>query len=368
MQGILNYRNGSVVNCFNAKKEGQGVVLQVVGAADVTADVTFNGIKAQRSNYLATAEVPITESRDAITMEIDHPVQGKMQQTIQIRYDRNEEKRYNFFIDDNIFCMTDIAKERPASLFDHFYMKFLREMHQKYGTLFTLNMFYKNDHTPFELKDFPACYKTEFMDNADWLKLSFHAYSEFPDRPYQNASEEKLASDFDLLKSEICRFAGEASFIPPVALHWSMAKPEGLDVLHEKGVRVLCAQFSKPKTSLTERNDGERIYDIGYFCSPEDFHQLEQTAMFHNFKHDITFLKSTLICNYYTPEQIVDVIHQEINNNSGFLALETHEQYSYPYYFNYLPDHLQRIETSIRTATELGYKPVLFADDFLKEF
>ena len=124
MNGILNYRNGSVVNCFNAKKADKGVVLQVIGAADVTADVTFNGIPATRTNYLATAEVPITQSRDSITMEIDHPVQGKTQQTIQIRYDRNEEKRYNFFIDDNIFCMTDIARERPASLFDHFYMKF----------------------------------------------------------------------------------------------------------------------------------------------------------------------------------------------------------------------------------------------------
>ena len=367
MNGILNYRNGSVVNCFNAKKIDGGVMLHVVGAADATADVTFNGIPAKRNNLLAEAEIPVTQSRDAITMEIDHPLHGKIQQTVQIRYDRNEEKRYNFFIDDNIFCMTDIAREKPKSLFDHFYMRFLRDMNRKYGTCFTLNLFYKNDHDPFELKDFPESYKNEFKDNANWLKLSFHAYSEFPDRPYQNAANEKLSADFDLLKNEICRFAGEDSFIPPVALHWSMAKPEGLDVLHEKGVRVLCAQFSKPKTSLSEKTDGEKIYDIGYFCSPEEFHYLEQTAMFHNFKHDITFLKSTLICNYYTPGQIVDVIQQEVHNNSGFLALETHEQYSYPYYFNYLPDHLQRIEQSISTATDMGYKPVFFANDFMKE-
>ena len=60
-------------------------------------------------------------------------------------------------------------------------------------------------------------------------------------------------------------------------------------------------------------------------------------------------------------------MHNAMGNSSynNLLSLETHEQYSFPSYFNYLPDHLERIETAIRTATEAGYKSVFFAEGFL---
>jgi hypothetical protein len=40
----------------------------------------------------------------------------------------------------------------------------------------------------------------------------------------------------------------------------------------------------------------------------------------------------------------------------------THEQYSFPYYFNYLPDHFERIGTACRTLSETGYRPVFFPE------
>ena len=48
-----------------------------------------------------------------------------------------------------------------------------------------------------------------------------------------------------------------------------------------------------------------------------------------------------------------------------FLNAATHEQYTFPYYCNYLPDHMQRIELAVKTFAEAGYKPVFFNEGFL---
>ena len=43
----------------------------------------------------------------------------------------------------------------------------------------------------------------------------------------------------------------------------------------------------------------------------------------------------------------------------------SHEQYTFPYYSNYLPDHMQRIEEAMRCLVEGGCTPVFFNDGLL---
>ena len=47
------------------------------------------------------------------------------------------------------------------------------------------------------------------------------------------------------------------------------------------------------------------------------------------------------------------------------MSLSSHEQYSFPRYFNYQPDHLAKLEAAVKTAVELDYKPVFFSDGLL---
>jgi hypothetical protein len=47
------------------------------------------------------------------------------------------------------------------------------------------------------------------------------------------------------------------------------------------------------------------------------------------------------------------------------LDIFTHEQYFWPFYSHYLPDHVQRCETAIRWATEHGYEPAFFHEGLL---
>jgi hypothetical protein len=40
-------------------------------------------------------------------------------------------------------------------------------------------------------------------------------------------------------------------------------------------------------------------------------------------------------------------------------------QYTFPYYPNYLPDHMQRLEKMAQVYTEYGCKPVFFTEGIL---
>ena len=44
----------------------------------------------------------------------------------------------------------------------------------------------------------------------------------------------------------------------------------------------------------------------------------------------------------------------------------THEQYFWPFYAGYLPDHAQRLDAALRFVTERGYKPVFYHEGFLR--
>jgi hypothetical protein len=46
------------------------------------------------------------------------------------------------------------------------------------------------------------------------------------------------------------------------------------------------------------------------------------------------------------------------------IDLLTHEQYFWPFYQRYLPDHPQRMDRAIEYVTRHGYKPVFLQDEF----
>ena len=349
-------RHGALLNRRHGTENKDGLTIVASGVCDSAGSIAVNGIPARRQGRTFQAEITIKECFNTITAELQDDF-GRLSREIKAVWDRDSFLRYDFFIDDNIFFLTDLAREKPRSLFDHFYLKFLRKMHERYGTCFTLNLFFRNDHEPFDLTLVPDRWKGEFADHADWLKLSFHAYSEFPDRPYQNTPPEKLGADFDLVFQEVCRFAGEASFIPLEALHWAMARPSAFGELRKRGVRLLEGQFVSPRTGIADAGEEERITDVGYFRSHNDALYIEENRYLFDFRHRILFWRNDCTANLWSVDEIRKMVGSVTRDTIG---LATHEQYSFPRYFNYLADHFERIETAIRTATERGYKPVFF--------
>ncbi len=366
MFDIIYPRNGAVLNHNHGIETEDGLEIGVRGMGGIAGVVKVNGIVADFDGTGFSARIKLKEQFNTITAEMEDSY-GKTVRQIKVVWDKASFKRYNFFIDDHSFLFTDLARERPARLFDHFYLKFLRSMNEKYGAKFTLNTFFKNAHDKdgFTLKDMPDCYRGEWQDAAGWLRLAFHAYSEFPDRIYQNTDAATLASDYDLTTAELIRIAGEETVDAPVGLHWGMCRPEAFKALTDRGVRALEGQFMNPRTGIFDDGSASYVCDVGYFVNLDEARYIQKNGIYYDFSNKLAFFKGDCTANLWTCEQIVEKMEIASQGTRDYISMASHEQYSFPCYFNYLPDHFQRIETSIRIATEKGYKPVFFAEGFL---
>ena len=242
---------------------------------------------------------------------------------------------YNFFIDDNIRFLKDIADSGTSRLFDHFYLNGLKILHDKYNTKFTLNLFYKDEDSTFTLSDFPEKYSEQWSEVSSWLKLSFHAYINHPSKPYAETGHrfEKLPHDYDLIKKEVCRFASEESFIAPVIVHfYDCDSPTDFDYLKQQGMKV----FSLRECEQFKFSDEKGVY----------------------------LTNVELFCEHFTPEEARQTVIKAINKGKQYINMGAHEQYFYKDFVKYNPDNFQRLELAIKTATEANYKPVYFNELF----
>jgi hypothetical protein len=230
-----------------------------------------------------------------------------------------------------------------------------------------LNIFYNNDHGDFNISQFPDRYRDEWIDNAEWLRLSFHAWSEFPDRPYQYATPEKLAHDFDLVRDEIVRFAGEETFIPPSVIHWGMVHPDSFKALTDRGVTTLDGQFIAGRVGVGQECAPADATDVGYNVDLERAKYLVERTVLHDFDRGITFMRGDVCCNLDDMATIERKLNAKYANPyfDELVGLCSHEQYSFPFYKNYIPEHFERMEAAVKSVTEHGYKPAFFQEGFM---
>ena len=347
--------HGAVLNQRHGEKVNGGLKIVVSGQAPMGGRVTVNGTPARREGTRFTAEVTL-RTKQAGIIAVSKTVLGRHEHHIGVIWDRYSQPRYRFSIDDNSFFLRDIAKKKYASLFDCFYLKNLRELHSKYATRFVLNIYYTTEDG-FELPQFPDRYKGEWQDNSEWLKLAFHAHAHMPDRPYQYAPPAQLIADLDQVAEQIIRFAGEQTYSPPTVIHWGMVQPTALRPLYRRGVRVLSGYF--------RRRNG--VWDINYLVDDVRSEYLSRHDALMDFDSGIVFSKVDIVCNETPVERIVATLEwlAKDPNQAEIMDLFTHEQYFWPFYPNYLPDHFERLEVAIRWVTEQGYQPVFFHEGFL---
>ena len=363
MLEITNLRDGAVLNRHHGIETDDYLEITVEGIADPQAEVTVNDQPVKRYDRNFSAKVRLTGKINKIRAAASDSF-GERTLTLTVMWDRKSFKRYNFFFDDCSFFLRSIALDKPKSIFDEMFLGRLRTIHEKYGSHFMLNLFFHDDHHDFSISDFPAAYKKEFQASRDWLRLSFHAKSEFPDRPYQSAGAATLAADYDEVYREVCRFAGPECFIPPMVIHWAVTNPENFHVLQERGTRCLSGGFLGSISHIGEKHSFA-VTDIGYHYEQDVAHYLARAAhLWYDRKFDLILLSNLICCNYND----IDVLERRfasIAPDRDAISLMTHEQYSYPDYCNYIPNHLDRVEATCRLATENGFQPVWFPEGIL---
>ena len=347
--------HGAVLNHRHGKQTAEELRIHVSGRAGLGDRVTVQGVEAGRRGERFEAEVALPQRETDIVARAEGP-RGAAEHHVRVVWDRYSQLRYRFSVDDNSYFLRDVAQKQYGSLFECFYLGAFRDLHQRYGAKFVLNIYYTTEDG-FELPQFPDRYRGEWQDNAHWLKLAFHARANDPDRPYQYAPAERLAADFDQVAEQIVRFAGEEAYSPPTVIHWGMVQPTALGCLHERGVRALSGFF-------TNRHGH---WDVNYWLDAARSEYLSRHDALVDFDSGITFSSVDLVCNNTPVDQIVPKLEPLADDpdRAEIMDLFTHEQYFWPFWRNYLPDHVERLDTAIGWVTEHGYEPVFFHEGLL---
>jgi hypothetical protein len=360
---ILEPFHGAVLNHRHGKQTADGLTIRVSGEARPGDRVTLNGVQCRVEGKRFDADVVLREHETDL-VAVAEGTDGRHEDRVRVVWDRYSVPRYRFSIDDNSFFLRDIAQKNYASLFDCFYLKMLRDLNKKYGVKFTVNIFYTAADdakfptaADFKLPQFPDRYKGEWRDNAHWLRLAFHAHDNVPDRPYEFATPEKLIADLDLVTAEIHRFAGEEAYAPPTVIHFGLTPHSAFKPLYNHGVRALSGYFVK---------SGDK-WDVNYRWDAVHSEYVSRHNAWKDFQSGIVFSRISIVCNTVLLDHIAATLEPLAKdpNTAEIMDLFTHEQYFWPFYMNYIPDHPQRIETAIRWVTERGYKPVFFHEGFL---
>ena len=388
---ITSHRQGAILNRHHGTESAKSLKITVQGISESGHPVKVNGVPAQMDGRNFSAEVELTKKVNPVTASVMTPY-GIYSQELELVWDKQSFRRFNCFIDDHSFVFTELTRQRPKHAFDHFYLAGLKKIHEETGFKLTLNTFYRNDHDKngFLLKEMPDIWKSEFEANSDWLKISFHSYSEFPDRPYLESTAEEFGHDYDLVKNEIIRFAGEKTFTPPIVMHWGNLHPAAAAELIRRGTRCYHRGF-RPRVmggpSLSDRQKGgnmDRVQQRSlsgqdklaptegfkmHYGIQEETDYMEKHSAYYDPSLDIIFYLGTICCNLVPlaeiPNRFAKVLKNAEYYGTDALKFASHEQYTFPSYPNYLPDHMERIALTARLFAENGFKPVFFNDGLL---
>lgn len=353
---ILEPMDGAVMHARLGREVPGGLEVDVIGRAPPDARVLVQGRPANRDGETFRGAAVLRE-RETEVVATAGSGRERREAKARLVWDRHSQKRYRVVIDDNSFFLRDITQKGYGSLFDCFYLKMLKGLHEKYDARFTLNIYYTTGDD-WNLGQFPDRYRGEWEASATWLRLAFHAYANDPPRPYQDAPVEKLLADLDLINAEIRRFAGPEAFSPAVVVHFGMTRPEAWGPLYERGSRVLGGYF---------RKSPQGQWDINYRMDDARSEWLSRHDLLKDFASGMIFSKVDIVVNSTPLDKIVPALEPVVADprQGEVIDLLTHEQYFWPFYERYLPDHAERMDRAIGFVTERGYRPVFLQDGFL---
>jgi hypothetical protein len=136
-----------------------------------------------------------------------------------------------------------------------------------------------------------------------------------------------------------------------------MTRHSAFKPLYERGVRVLSGGFWR---------EGDK-WDINYNWDDAHCEYCSRHNAWKDFESGIVFSLNSFCCNLVPVDRTVAALDAATRdpNTAETVDIVTHEQYFWPFYMAYIPDHFERLDTTLRWATEHGYKPVFYHKGFL---
>lgn len=299
------------------------------------------------------------------------------------------ERKAYFYIDDVIWPFRDLMRDHPKSIFDQHLLGMLKEAHDKYGLMVTLNCFYRTDYSytddEFTLADMTDEYKAEWEANSDWLKIGYHAKQEFPDYPLINVEYDDMKNQYMRFANEVKRFAGENVLMESINPHWWPTSKDGCRALRDCGIKLFSCTYGvvkdyngdpaslpyghafrllqnrKPESKLFYRQ-GRDTAVSNSLCAYNHMTEKEVEETHGTFK---TIYKEELGIHFKKFGNGICINTHQLNEvescllkclDKEYVCCATHEQYAYPEYFAYQPDTKEKILKMCEVLKENGYE------------
>lgn len=219
-----------------------------------------------------------------------------------------------------------------------------RRLHEKYGLKIQLNLFYEADD--FNLSQMTDKYRNEWLENSDWLKLSFHSSLESV-KPYQSSGYEEVFDDCQRVHREIIRFESLPSLAKTTTLHYCLATNEGLSALKDNGVFGLLGLYGTPeKPNFSYQNTASECIIL----------RGGQPVL----SDGMTYSAIDIVLNCYEEGEILNRLGEL--SERDFIKVMIHEQYFYSDYPRYQPNFEEKLNTAFRFLREKGYDSIFFEE------
>lgn len=352
---LLFPRDGDVLNRHDGRLEGGRLIVPVRGVAPEGMEVLVNGVPAAREGESFSAEVALSRWEERIEVRA-----GTQATAARVLCDRSGQRRYRFSVDDNIEWLADLGADPDSypSLFDHWYLAFWQRMHEAYGAKIHLNIYNQTVDQRFRLAMLPEKWRGEFEENSPWLHLSFHALQDKPDRYYRTTTYDQLAEDFELVRSEIRRFAGETVITSETTVHWAEVPREACRALRDRGIDTLIGLFFTSEVGYISTK---------YYLGQETAEHIRGREAWRDYSEGFTFVDCDLVVNGVTLEEVEPSLEARVASphTGEFLELIIHEQYFRPELRYYQPDAQEKTERVIKWAAEQGYEACFWSEGLL---
>lgn len=233
---------------------------------------------------------------------------------------------YHMSFDDVITCLQDITTNASTyeSIFENDLFGWCKEMHDLYGTTFSMYVFYQNASSSptWTLEDCTDAFSGEFSANADWLRFGYHAYYQGTNATTREAT---AASDYSAAITQLVRITGSAKCIDRIPrLHEYSGTLTALKAMRDCDVGCVGFIASADYDLTTPR-------DSYYFDSDENAYIYKHIYLYDAENH-LNFVKTSYLwisssasvidkensTTYFDRSRFVEMFMHESSMTSGY--------------------------------------------------
>ena len=158
-------------------------------------------------------------------------------------------KEIHFSVDDTFGCFKWLAKnkENVNSIFDSYIFQFAKDLYNQYGIKTSFYCMFTDGE--FTLEEIPNKWKSEFIQNKEWIKFGFHAFND--SSRYNENDETRIEYEYNMCVNALKRICGKECLTNKIRLHYFAASEMTVHYLVKQGIKgLLCADDDRGSYDL----------------------------------------------------------------------------------------------------------------------